>query len=330
MTDRRLTQLIAAVAILNVTFAVWTGLPTIISVAPAAMDTASGSPRRQVQRDVGTTATDPVAATSTRDDQNPPPDATADYTGGNATRLRTADDSPLPGDVFMLMATAGSDAHARLYDETPYTHDRGVAADTHHSNLIAVETVEAITGRDVDLLELTTAPGGGSSAGIAYAIAYLNIISDGAFTGDVRVAATGRLGREGYVHPITAIDEKTAAAHHAAADVLFTPSTPTTEHLDLYSARHVGELFRVAFTDNPLAEERQLDLYHSWGATQPDGLDVVGVRHIADVAAYLCGAGSSYACTIVDQLDDHVTGIPTAAPAAPSDTRQTSTAAPIR
>jgi hypothetical protein len=327
MTDQRLTQLTSAIAILHVTVAVWTGLLTVNSATPATTDTASSNPPSQVQHGDTTTATDPVAAPPSRDGQNPPPDDVADYPGGNATRLHTADGHPLPGDVFLLLATAGSNAHARLYDQTPYTHDHGTAADTHHSNLIAVETVAAITGHDVDPLELTTAPGGGSSAGITYAIAYLNIISNGAFTGDVRVAATGQLGRKGYVHPITAIDEKTAAAHHAAADVVFTPSTPTTEHLDRYSARHVGELFRAAFTNNTLAEERQLDHYHNWGATRPDGLDVVGVRHIADIAAYLCGTGSNYACTITNHLHNDITGTPTTAP---TDTQHTPIAAPIR
>ena len=330
MTGRRLTQLTSAIAILHVAVATWTGLPTVVSVAPAGLDTTSSNPPGPVQRSDGRTATDLVAAPPAGDGQTPPPDAVADYSGGNAARVGTADGNPVPGHVFLPMATAGSDALARLYDGTPYTHDRGTAPDTHDSNLIAAETVAAITGHAVVLLELTTAPGGGTSAGIAYAITYFNIISDGAFSGEVRVAATGRLGRKGYIHPINAIDEKTAAAHHAAADVLFTPSTPSAEHLDRYSARHVGELFRAALTHSPLAEERQLDRYHSWGATRPDGLDVVGVRHIADVAAYLCGTGSDYACTIADQLGDEVTGTPAIAPVAPSDTRQTSTAAPIR
>ena len=31
-------------------------------------------------------------------------------------------------------------------------------------------------------------------------------------------------------------------------------------------------------------------------------MDIVAVRHIGDVAAYLCGAGSIAACDIVDEL----------------------------
>lgn len=205
----------------------------------------------------------------------------------------------------MLMAVAGSDNDARLYDRTPYTHDNGTAADSHESNLTAVDTVETITDADVELLELTTAPAGGPSAGITYTIAYLNVISDGAFTGELRVAATGRIDKHGYVGPINAIDEKTAAAHLADADVLFTASTPTDGHLGAYAARHVGERTRARNTGAPLSDERQLDNYTTWGATRPDAMDIVHVRHIADVAT--CGTGSSYACHITDLLDHTTT-----------------------
>lgn len=251
-------------------------------------------------------ASPPVVVTSS-DDEGPTPDSTADHPGGFATRLHTADGSPVPGDVFLLMATAGSDATARLYDQTPYTHDNGTAADSHESNLTAYATVETITGADLDPLEFTTAPGGGPSGGIAYTIAYLNVLSDGAFTGDLRVAATGRIDTHGYVDPINAVDEKTAAAHLAAADVLFTPSTPTDDHLDTYAARHVGELFRARHTGNPLTDERQLDNYHAWGTNRPDGMDIIHVRHIADIAAYLCGTGSTHACHITELLEDTTT-----------------------
>jgi len=243
----------------------------------------------------------------TDDDRRPTPDASADYTGGIATRLHTADGTPVPGNVFLLMATAGSDATAQLFDETPYTHDNGTAADAHESNVAAVDTVETVTGTDIDLLELTTAPGGGPSGGITYTIAYLNVLSDGAFTGDLRIAATGRIGTHGYVDPINAIDEKTAAAHLADADVLFTPSTSTDQHLDTYGARHVGERNRARHTGNPLADERRLDNYHAWGADRPDGMDIIHVRHVADVAAYLCGTGSTYACHITELLEDTTT-----------------------
>jgi hypothetical protein len=36
-------------------------------------------------------------------------------------------------------------------------------------------------------------------------------------------------------------------------------------------------------------------------------MDIIYVRHIADVAAYLCGTGSTYACHITELLDHTTT-----------------------
>lgn len=233
------------------------------------------------------------------------PDQVADYVGGVAARLRRADGTRVPGDLFLLLATEGSDASARLYDQSPYTHDNGTPADSLESNVEAAALATGISGDEVGLLELTTAAGGGRSGGLTYTIAYLNILSGGAFTGELTVAATGALGDHGYVQPITAIDEKTAAARLADADVLFTPSAPTIDTIDTHATRLVGELFRARDTGATLAAEREWDNYRSWGANRRDGgIDIVAVRHIGDVAAYLCGTGSAYACSISNRLAD--------------------------
>ena len=109
----------------------------------------------------------------------------------------------------------------------------------------------------------------------------------------------------GYVNPINSVNEKLAAADLAEADVLFTPSIPTAEHVEAHGTRVVGELFRARNTGSTLGEERQWEDYDRWGANRPDDdLDVVGIRHIGDVAAYLCGAGSDFACDITHLLED--------------------------
>jgi len=235
---------------------------------------------------------------------SPAPDVVADYAGGIAARLRTADGRAVDGDLFLLMATAGSDVRARVYEETPLTHDNGVAPDVVESNAIAVATVETVWPTDVDVLEFTAAPGGGPSGGITYVIAYLNVLTNGAFTGELRVAATGELDADGYVGPVEAIAEKTAAAHLAGVDVLFTSVFPETEVADMHAGRLIGEMFRARDTPAPLAEERNWTSYRTWGETRrADGMDVVGVHHVGDVAAYLCGAGSDTACTVLGLLD---------------------------
>ena len=232
------------------------------------------------------------------------PDLVADQVGGIAARLHAEGDTPIPGHVFLLLARAGSTASARLYDRTPYTHDGGAHDDTLESNQVAARAVEALTGSDVEVLELTSAPGGGASAGLTYAIAYLNAVSDGAFTGELRVAATGRLDEDGHVGSIDHIDLKTAAARLADADVLFTPVAPSSETIDAYADRLVGESVRPADGAVTLNDPRRVETFRRWGAGRPDGMDVVDARHLIDVAAYLCGSGSSYACLVTEQLDE--------------------------
>ncbi len=255
------------------------------------------------------TASPSAESTDTTADR-PSPDVVAEYVGGIAARLHSSDGIPIAGQLFVLMASAGSDAPARFFDQTPYTHSNGTAADTLESNLAAAETVETITGVDVGHVEFTTPPGGGSSTGLIYAIAYLNVVSDGGFTGDLRIAATGRLGPDGYINSVSASNEKTAAAHLADVDVFLSPSSLADDHIRAYGSRSVGELSGARNTGSTLRDERHLDEYRRWGVERPEGMDIVGARHIADVAAYLCGTGSGYACHVLDVLDDTVIGGP--------------------
>ena len=281
----------------------------LASAAPMAANSVETDPAPAA---AGAGAAVPTASsgmpTLGRDDDTSP-DETAGYIGGIAAQLRTHDGNDIPGDLFLLMASEGSTAKARLYDHTPYTLTTSdIHPEATESNQAAVDTVEEITGLDIETVDFTSAPGGGPSGGLTYTIAYLNIVSDGAFTGRLTVAATGALQDHGYVQIINSINEKTTAAYLAEADVLFTPSTPNTATIDTFATRIVGELFRARNTGATLTNERLWDNYHSWGTNRSDdGMDIVAVRHIGDVAAYLCGTGSDYACTIRDHLADTTT-----------------------
>jgi hypothetical protein len=235
-------------------------------------------------------------------DGRPEPDRRGDFAGGIAARLLADGGPSLPGDLFLLMAQAGSEADARLYDQTPFEHDGGPHVDTAESNRIAADLAERLTGEAVAPLELTSAPGGGPSGGLVYAIGYLDLLTDGGFTGGLRVAASGTIGPDGYVGPITAIDQKVAAASLAEVSVLFTAGVPDETTIASYSGRYTGEMHWVRSADTTLAEQRGWDRYERWGDQRPAGMDIVAVRHLGDVAAYLCGAGSADACDVRDAL----------------------------
>lgn len=236
-----------------------------------------------------------------------PPDSVGRDRGGIAARVRRDDDTSMPGNVFLLMGVEGSEATAVVYDDTPFRHDRGAAEESLESNVAAAALVAELIGGEIDPIGLTTAPGGGPSGGLAYALTYLDVATTGGFTAGLRVAATGALEPYGYIHPVLAVDEKASAASLAGAEVLFVPSRPRAVGRSEVG-RIVGEPDRARFTGADLAEERLLDRYRAWGADRPGSMDVVVVRHVADVAAYLCGAGSMAACDVVTVLADRVAG----------------------
>ena len=280
---------------------------------PANHNTVAASPRFVAQllvaclvavAVVGADVRPPVT-TSLSDDRGigvSVPDLVAHHTGGIAARLHDADGEPLAGDLFLLIGSGGSTSKARVYDSTPYIHGRPRHPDTVASNLLAARTVERITGADLEVIEMTSASAGGPSGGITRAIAYLNVLSDGGFTAGLRIAATGVLSPEGHVSSIDDIDAKAAAAHLAEADVLFTPTVPTRWALDAYGSRLVGELVRDPDTGGSFHDPRRIEQFRQWGAHRPSGMDVIDTRHIIDVSSYLCGAGSTFACDVTEQL----------------------------
>ena len=232
------------------------------------------------------------------------PDEIGANVGGVAARLHVDGEVAVPGDLFALFASDGSDDHTRLYDATAYTL---VRSDVHPEMVASSETAAAVVGdilgREVASHEFTSAPAGGYSAGLTFAIGHLNEISGGAFTGDLSVASTGALDDDGYVDWVTAIDEKTAAAHLAGVDVMFTSAAPAFFTVDSYGSRFEGELLRPRHTGTPLAAERNWSGYELLGTERPVvGMDIVAVAHLGDVAAYLCGAGSDFACEVEAEM----------------------------
>lgn len=244
-----------------------------------------------------------VAAVGFRAGTPVTPTAVADDAGGIAARLYDADGTPLPGNVFLLIGPGSGTAETRVYDTTPYTHGLGVHPDTAESNLLANRVVREITGSVIPIVEMTHASAGGPSGGITRAIAYLDVVSDGAFTNGLRVAATGQLTVDGGLRSIEHIDAKTAAADLAGADVLFTPTRPTNATVEAHAARLVGEVTRDLSSGRTLNDPRRVAVFRRWGADRPAGMDVVDARHLIDVSAYLCGTGSTFACEITDSLD---------------------------
>jgi PDZ domain-containing protein len=96
---------------------------------------------------------------------------------------------------------------------------------------------------------------GGPSAGLAFTLAMLDVLSEGDLTGGLDVAVTGSIAEDGTVLPVGGVAQKTVAAADAGADVLLVPAGE--EELAQRSP-HGLEVIGVATLDDALAALERL------------------------------------------------------------------------
>lgn len=85
---------------------------------------------------------------------------------------------------------------------------------------------------------------GGPSAGLAFALAVLDALTEGDLTGGRRVAATGTIGLDGSVGPVGGVSQKAVAVDHHEIDLFLVPRPEL-----LQASRVAGEGVRVEPVD---------------------------------------------------------------------------------
>jgi PDZ domain-containing protein len=70
---------------------------------------------------------------------------------------------------------------------------------------------------------------GGPSAGLAFTLAIIDVLTEGDLTGGLRIAVTGTIGPDGTVFAVGGVAQKTVAAAAAGADVLLLPAGEEAE-----------------------------------------------------------------------------------------------------
>lgn len=81
--------------------------------------------------------------------------------------------------------------------------------------------------RDTELpfeVGFTTEDIGGPSAGLAFTLTVLDVLTDGDLTGGANIVVTGTIDRDGNVGPIGGVKQKAFAAKEAGADVFIVPA----------------------------------------------------------------------------------------------------------
>jgi PDZ domain-containing protein len=112
------------------------------------------------------------------------------------------------------------------------------------------------TTRDLDLqfpVDVTIDAGdvGGPSAGLAFTLGVLDVLTAGDLTGGTKVATTGTMSLDGTVGPVGGVRQKTAAARGAGVELFLVPSAEYEE-----AAANAGDMQVVAVDtlDEALAE----------------------------------------------------------------------------
>jgi Lon-like protease len=95
----------------------------------------------------------------------------------------------------------------------------------------------------------------GPSAGLAFTLTLLDLLTPGSLTGGLDVAATGTIDEAGNIGPIGGLEHKAIAARRAGFDVFFVPSVTQPDELEA-AYRRAGEsllVIEVSTLDEALA-----------------------------------------------------------------------------
>lgn len=145
----------------------------------------------------------------------------------------------------------------------------------------------------------------GPSAGLIFALAYLDALTPSPLVGNLRVAGTGMVGLDGVVGPVTEIDVKVAAAMLTRPDVIFTPKPPKSVAgitvIESQQTRHPTSGYTTSQWLNLAAFERAGRV----AATHSGTTAIVVVNDLRQTLAWLCGrTNNPTTCQLADTAAD--------------------------
>ena len=138
-----------------------------------------------------------------------------------------------PGERVELRLESGANRSSRVVEVT-----LGARADNTARAYLGVASIT----RDLEFefpIEVNIASGrvGGPSAGLAFTLGILDVLTPGSLTGGLAVATTGTIGIDGRVGPVGGVPQKVIAARRAGVDLMLVPSSEFEE-----ARRHAGGL----------------------------------------------------------------------------------------
>ena len=155
-------------------------------------------------------------------------------------------------------------------------------------SLLGLSDGVARPGEIPDWALARTGNSNGRSAGLLFALAYLDVLTPGALAGDVRVAATGAIASDGRITRVRLVEAKLAAALLIGADVVFAPTFPAGSG----DVTVIGPPNGRPSTNQTVGDLLDTDGYENAGrlaATQPGSVALVPVHDIRQALSWLCG-----------------------------------------
>lgn len=144
------------------------------------------------------------------------------------------------------------------HDEEEVTLE--LAADPDDPDRGVMGILQSPAGFDIDIpfdVAFDTDDVGGPSAGLAFTLSLIDMLTPGELTGGAEVAVTGEISLEGTVGPVGGTGQKAAAVRAAGADVFLVPDDDTDYEAAVAHAGDV-EVIRVGTVDEALAALAEL------------------------------------------------------------------------
>jgi len=224
---------------------------------------------------------------------------TAGLVGGQASAIEFDDDDlDASMSAWYRLAYVSGGNRLRVYEHYPPTTSVDPDTAMIRSERIAWWTANEVVGDSHQPFASDRLPawarvhtGGdtGPSAGLIFALAYLDALTPGALVGNLRVAGTGMLGLDGVVGPVKEIDIKVAAAMLTRPDVIFVPKVPNSPApvtlLEFHDTRYPAP----GYTTSDWLNITGFETAGQVAAAHPRTVTIVVVYDLRQALAWLCG-----------------------------------------
>jgi Lon-like protease len=129
-----------------------------------------------------------------------------------------------PGEVVPVTYVRSGDRRGSEIELTEAADGRTIVG------FIPTDTfIEEVTFELPFSIEIDSGDVGGPSAGLAFTLTLIDLLTPGSLTGDLEVAATGEMLVDGRVGPIGGLHQKTTAVEETTADVFLVPASQVAE-----------------------------------------------------------------------------------------------------